>query len=293
MTFKLEYITRLLAKTSKKRIENYVISRIWHLLNSDEIKIMHQQYVSREEGKYALTDLYFPQLDYHIEVNEEFHYRSEEKIKLDLQRAEEIIYKTNHIVRVVDCQKDLKVIHQQIDVIVEEIKERVRNLKLSNQFRPWDENELTPAYWRARGSISVAENVNLRTIDDIGSLFKVKIKNRGFLKAGAAKYEKDGFSEVWWPSEVKKSNWENNFINNFEKITEKNLLEAKGNNHVQSYVNNSPDCRRIVFFKYRDELGFNFYKFVGCFQLNAAQSLLERQLVWERFSKSYQLPVEG
>lgn len=58
MDYKLEYMTRLLAKIGKKRTENYVISRIWHQLNDDRVKFVAQQYVKRSHDKYALVDLY-------------------------------------------------------------------------------------------------------------------------------------------------------------------------------------------------------------------------------------------
>lgn len=292
MNFKLDYVSRILQKTSKKRIENYVISRIWHQLNNDEIKISHQQYVNRDNDIYALTDLYFPQLNFHIEVNEEFHYKDENKINADKVREEDIRRKTGHTVRYIECQNDKKLedIHLQIDQIVDEINNLVDEQKKLKTFHPWDEEELKPSYWKEKGIVNVSDNINLRTIDDIGLLFNVEIKNRGFLKAGAVKYTKDGFSEVWWPSsEIKKSNWENKFENDFEKITEKNLTENKGNSHVQHYINNNPECKRIVFFKYKDELGFNFYKFVGCFKLNSEKSTDENQLVWERFSSHHKL----
>jgi hypothetical protein len=295
MNFKLDYITRILQKTSKKRIEHYVISRIWHQLNNDEIKISLQQYVHRNIKNFALTDLYFPQLNYHIEVNEEFHYKDDLKISADKLREEDIIRNTKgHTIRFIECQNDktLNEIHLQIDQVVEEINKLVEEQKRQSKFRVWDEEELTPKYWKQKGSISVDDNVNLRTIDEIGFLFDEKIMNKGFLKPGAIKYTKDGFSEVWWPSEIKKSNWENKFENDFEIITEKNIVKSKANNHVQHYVYGNPECKRIVFFKYKDELGFNFYKFVGCFKLNSNRSLIENQLVWERFSKHINLIME-
>ena len=216
MNFKLDYITRILQKTSKKRIENYVISRIWHQLNNEEIKFSHQQYVNRNDNNFALTDLYFPQLNYHIEVNEEFHYKTDIKINADKLREEDIIRNTKgHTIRFIDCQNDktLEEIHLQIDQIVLEINELVQVQKQENKFQAWSEEELKPTYWKQKGIISVDDNVNLRTIDEIGFLFDEKVMNKGFLKAGAVKYIKDGFSEVWWPSEIKKSNWENKFRN--------------------------------------------------------------------------------
>ena len=70
VSYKLDYISRIFQNTTKKRIEHYVITRIWHLLNTDEIQPISQQPVRRPNGQTALTDLYFPQLSYHIEVDE-------------------------------------------------------------------------------------------------------------------------------------------------------------------------------------------------------------------------------
>ena len=73
MDYKLEYMERLFAKISKKKTESYVISRIWHQLNDDRVKFVVQQYIRRTHDKYALADLYLPQLNILIEINEPFH----------------------------------------------------------------------------------------------------------------------------------------------------------------------------------------------------------------------------
>ena len=65
MNYKVEYITRLFQKTSSKAIESYCLSRLWHRLDNDEIKIVPQQYVNRHTDKYALTDVYLPQFKIH------------------------------------------------------------------------------------------------------------------------------------------------------------------------------------------------------------------------------------
>ncbi|MFO8067398.1 MAG: hypothetical protein R6U11_07440, partial [Bacteroidales bacterium] len=69
---KLDYIARQLSRARKKRYEHYVTTRIWHLLNDLTIKLVTQQYVKRPEGR-ALTDIYFPQLQIHIEIDENHH----------------------------------------------------------------------------------------------------------------------------------------------------------------------------------------------------------------------------
>lgn len=44
---KLEFISRRLAKAENKKYEHYVVTRIWHLLDNTQIKLVTQQYVTR------------------------------------------------------------------------------------------------------------------------------------------------------------------------------------------------------------------------------------------------------
>ncbi len=125
MSYKLEYITRLFEKTSSKRIEHYVITRIWHKLDNYDIKMTSQQYVWRQSSKYALTDVYFPQIEFHVEIYEPGHYECHETIQQDLKRINEIKANTKHRVFVIDCRGNLDAIHSQIDNLVSEIKAEV------------------------------------------------------------------------------------------------------------------------------------------------------------------------
>ena len=74
MEYKLDYISRLFSKISHKRTESYVINRLWNKLDDTRIQFVLQQYVLRKEGKYALADVYLPQLKLSVEVNEPYHY---------------------------------------------------------------------------------------------------------------------------------------------------------------------------------------------------------------------------
>ncbi len=47
---KKEYIIRQLARTKHKKYEQYVITRIFHLLDNQNLKFVTQQYVYRTEG---------------------------------------------------------------------------------------------------------------------------------------------------------------------------------------------------------------------------------------------------
>ncbi|WP_323716132.1 AbaSI family restriction endonuclease [Paracoccus aminovorans] len=72
-----DYILRSLSKTRHKRIEHFVVNRIYHLLDDPEIEFVCQQLVRRSDGP-ALTDMYFPQFRLHLEVDEPFHERNVE-----------------------------------------------------------------------------------------------------------------------------------------------------------------------------------------------------------------------
>ena len=64
---KLEFISRRLAKAENKKYEHYVVTRIWHLLDNTQIKLVTQQYVtrpSRIEGDVLYLDLPYNAREY-------------------------------------------------------------------------------------------------------------------------------------------------------------------------------------------------------------------------------------
>ena len=118
---KREYIIRQIAKTNKKNYENYVVTRIYHRLNRNDLKFMTQQYVNRPDG-HALTDMYFPQLQLHIEIDEPFHKKQK---KLDINRESDIIQATNHEIHRIKITEDLTKIDNQVESLVERIKKNI------------------------------------------------------------------------------------------------------------------------------------------------------------------------
>ena len=118
---KKEYIIRQLGRTKNKKYEAYVVTRIIHLLNDFNIKFVTQQHVNRPTGR-ALTDLFFPQMKLHIEVDEAHHKNTKNK-EADIVREADIINATGHKpVEHIDVTKTLEVINTRIDQIVSMIK---------------------------------------------------------------------------------------------------------------------------------------------------------------------------
>ena len=146
----MEYITRHLSRAEKKRFEHYVVSRIWHQLDDLSIKFVTQQYVRRPNGR-ALTDLFFPQIETHIEIDEPHHFKQKE---LDQLRELDIINATNHTILRVDVQSSIQSINKRITEIVNILKEKKQNTK---DFRPWDlEKEQNPQTYIDKGFIDLS-----------------------------------------------------------------------------------------------------------------------------------------
>jgi hypothetical protein len=204
MNYKLDYITRLFEKTNKKRYENYVITRLWHNLDNLDIKMVPQQYIVRNGKQYALTDVYFPQFNICVEVNEPAHYKTQDNINSDNVRNEEIRNSISGEVCVIDCRsEDLADIHKQIDDVIVLINERLNKQVKEGSFRAWNpDNEFLFEYWKGQKVIDVAENVALLKIDDVCELFDADPKKirRGFLRNGAIAHPRRNDLTIWWPS---------------------------------------------------------------------------------------------
>ena len=110
---RLEYISRSLSKIQHKKFELYVISRIIHKLDDPEIKYVFQQYAARDNntGKYALIDLYLPQLGIAIEVDEAHH--KETGLALVPYNPNELNRKWMHGDFVKSCTPDGKEINEE------------------------------------------------------------------------------------------------------------------------------------------------------------------------------------
>lgn len=275
-------MTRLFAKISKKKTETYVISRIWHQLNDDRVKFVVQQYIRRTQDKYALADLYIPQLGIFVEINEPFH---KNNIEIDRIRNEEISQVTHSKPIVIDCDNSIEEIHSQIFEVVHQIKQAI--IDRGERFIPWDGGStLTVEYHRKKGYLKVDESEYVRTIDEAFAIFGAKAKHRGFLRVAGASVPDKPNEIVWCPNSGHRI-WCNELSEDDLEIREYNRNEQSRSEHVKRYLSSSQ--KRVTFFREEDELGFRFYRFVGVFELNKEKSEKENKCVWERISDYYQL----
>ncbi len=284
---KLEFISKQLSRAQKKPFEHYVITRIWHLLNDLSLKFITQQYISRPIGR-ALTDMYFPQLGIHIEINEPHHLNQEEQDKL---RQIDIINATNHRILTVHTiykepltgeKKYLEIdeIHHQINNVVEIISCEKNKIL---EFEPWDlHKEQNSQTYIDKGFISLSDNVVFRTSLDAINCFGYTHKN--FQKGGINHlYRTNTF--IWFPKLYKsyKRGWDNKLSDDELTLIEKTISPTDLSRHVDRIMN-SKVYNRIIFVQSKSPLGDIMYRFKGEYVLDTSETNSKVGLVWKRIS---------
>ncbi|MFN4254130.1 MAG: AbaSI family restriction endonuclease [Saprospiraceae bacterium] len=287
---RLEYLSKFFQKTSSKPIENYALTRLWHKLDSSEIQMIPQQYINRHEEKYALTDVFFPQIGLHVEVNEEAHYKSAARIQQDNIRKQEIEKRTGHRVEVIDCRGTLEEIHARIDNIASIIHNEIGQKRQHGSLKTWRPAEARdPKYWRQKPVIRVEDEIILSNIEHICQLFEADFRKtkRGFLRKGAIQHPAQPSFVIWWPSSVPRSGWINNKLDgDVLSITESHRFPEKNREH---FFNTSRSTeKRIIFYFEVDALGFSGYHFLGVFELDRDRSNEQDGCFWKRISTKFE-----
>lgn len=268
---KREYIIRQIAKTNKKKYENYVVTRIFHRLNRDDVKFMTQQFVNRPEG-HALTDMYFPQLELHIEIDEPFHKKQE---KLDIDRETDIIQATNHEVYRIAITEELEQINLDVEKLVTIIKQKIDDKMKIKKWEPWDlEKEFNPNYYRTKGYLDVNENSAFRQIVDACNCLGQNYKS---VQQAWFKSKVYPNHNLWFPKFYENAEWDNRISNDGKIITEKCKNPEKYENWFNDVTSNM--VKRITFPRSIDNLGFRLYKFAGIFETDLEESSFENGVI--------------
>jgi len=290
MNYKVEYVTKLFQKTSTRAIENYCLTRLWHKLDNDEIKVVLQQYDTLNFDKYAHTEIYFPQFKIHIGLNEPSHNNSAEKIKTHEIRKNEIKNNKGHKLFVIDCRHELSKIHQQIDEIIVTINKAHFEQITNGSFKPWQPDiDRNPDFWRSKIDINESDDISFSSIEDICKLFQADFNKTKRVSLGieGLPHPKNSNYLLWWPSEKSKQGWLNNLSGDEEEIIETHTDEELKSKQLKEYLNTSQ--KRIVFFLFKDFLGLTNYKFKGVYSFNHSKSNLSIGTVWKRDSKNVNL----
>lgn len=300
---KKEYILRQFSRTNHKSYENYCITRIFHKLNDFEVQFITQQMFTRTGEDIALADLYLPQLNIIVEVDEAHHknqtqedkQREQDIINNKIKALEEVIPFKRKIYRI-DATESIEKINQRIDEIVSEIKNA--KVAMGIKFPKWEVNYHEPEYYINKGEISTEEKASFKTIQHVANLFnRYSEKKRVYNEDGKYIGTQQSFLDeegsnilVWLPKlTINKGDYKGNpYLNTISedgKIvneTPKNT-ESKAaflNDHING--KKKEFTTRYLFAKYKDSNGEDRYRFRGIFELNKEESIKNGVRVWER-----------
>jgi very-short-patch-repair endonuclease len=269
---KLEFIARQLSRTEKKRYEHYVASRIFHQLDDLELKFITQQRVSRPSG-IALTDVFFPQIQLHIEIDEPHHLS---QVEHDRLRTADIINATGHRVERIPIN-NIEEVNLHIKIIVE----LIRGLKAQcANFIPWNiDSELDPRTYINRGFVDIDSDCAFRTMVDAANCFGHNIKPKGIWKGGVD-HPREPKKCIWFPKLYENAEWRNSLSHDENEIRESSKTDR--DNHFNDFITDSR--KRIVFAHAKGPLGDTLYRFKGEYELDVSSSSVEHGLVWKRIN---------
>lgn len=274
MNDKKNYIVSQLKRTHNKKYENYVITRIWHLINDLSIKIITQQYIVRPNG-YALADLYFPQFNLIVEVDEGHHLGN--KLN-DSIRDRDVVNAVNFKIYRIDTNYSIDYIHSQVGKLIDYINEEKKKGFIKRDY----EKEFDNKQYIEKGYIDVNDNAVFRTQKDVYNCFGFNYNSNVQRSCINHKYI-DNVS-IWNPKLYEHGEWHNEITIDENIIYENNKDYYKNKKAIDDWINSKRNVR-YVFAQSRDNLGRILYRFKGEYRLNKKKTLEFQKAVWERINK--------
>ena len=259
MDEKTKFILNSFSKISHKKWELYCVTRIINKLDDLDVEFKCQQPI-RTNQKLRLADIYFPQINLYVEVNESHH--DKEKQKLDDRLRDREIFQAigakKEVISVQDENQQPIKIHElniKIDSVVNQIKTCVQSQKKNGEFVSWDEKLQSLFNHQHRSQLDVFENISVRRQVDAINLFGANYKG---WQSGEWPFP-DGQRSIWFPRFYKHKEWTNSLSDDGKTIKEK-----KTDNSIIEYPISHKT--RIVFGRYRDQLGNTLYVYSGEFK---------------------------
>ena len=271
--WKRDYLVKTFSRTKRKDYENYVVNRIWNLLDNNEIKPVTQQTIRCDDGKYAFIDLFFPQVYIGVECNE-YHHENKEQKKIDEERESKIIKILAEDVKGKNFEMYNIDVNQSIEKIDIQVKKAV--LLITNRFEDEKKKGSLAIKWNSldeeiqeiidNGKLSINDFIFFPTI---GKAYECFGKTGSKTQHAFINIKNDLDYSLWFPQlsimedgkpKTGAGGWTNQLSSNG-----KTIVESRGK--PEEIKDNKKGRKLITFAKSRDVLGKNMYRFVGVFQM--------------------------
>lgn len=289
---KREYLIKTFSRTKRKDYENYIINGIWHKLNRTDIQPITQQYVKRSDGKYALIDLYFPQINFGVEIDEEYHIKNTERDLIREMTMEQVLgsyeeTKDFSLFRV-KASDNLNNINSQINEVIKIIEQRAIEYNIDK----WDFYRKPYELPIKKKLISVKDNLLFDRIEDICYCFgkdKYKIQ-RAFFPLGYGYHFWSPILAIESKGILKSvsNGWINTLSDDWNTMKETNDDKSKITINNPKYY---PKEERVAFAKSKDALGRDKYRFIGVFKMNMEESREGKFIIYNRIAEELDLSI--
>lgn len=279
--YKRDYLIRTFSRTKRKDYENYILNRLWNKLDRLDIKPVTQQYVKRADGKYALIDLFFPQINLGVEVDEAYHKNNalnDEVRTYEIGKLFQSVKEKDIIIERIDASQEIDSIHNRIDNIVELINEMISNSK----FERWEITNDYKTEIQAKATISIRDNYTFGKSVEIINCFDIKTNGREYQGFQHGSLNLNSEFSLWFPilsydlgdGTFSNSNgWTNRINSDWTEIYEQHV-DGNMELNMKFYQR-----KRITFMKIKDPIfKTNRYQFVGVFEpnVNSNQAIFKR-----------------
>lgn len=299
---KIEHLALMLnRRTAGKKYENFVINAIYARIANPNLIPITQQYVKNKHcsksnpRKYYLLDLYFPQLNYGIEVDEG-HHLNKKNVDQDKNRAEDILASIQcDEGRITIYNKDgsLKTfdeVNEQINVEVEKVKGLI---KKKGRKLAWLDNDARKNAVIQRGYFKIDDEVDYKGITEIYNIVGHDVKNlgQGFVKLN------DSY-KLWGPylayqlgdeTLITKNGWENTLSEDKSIIYEiPKDVDDPDPKEVPDGSWKENNVKRVVFMHIRDNFGCDKMRFLGVYAAFRIETRTDgkRKRIYKRIAES-------
>jgi len=291
---KLEYVARSLSRGTNKVYETYVINAIYQKVNNPNLIIETQKEIKLENGYRPLIDLFLPQLNIAIEVDEGYH-ASEAQHDHDIWREKSInsqISKPcigNSILfeRVIAHDVSLEEINARIDEIVRLINSKIKS-------------HTTPLVWKSKEEL--LEDIKKRGTIELDDCFdsNVQIINLVYNRNYSG-WQKSTYRLLWFPvisdkdddgTLTSRASWQN-FFNQTHSIIYERADNSSLNERKKEWAlaDKQNGIVRVVFVKDRDSFGKTRKRFAGVFVAAGWDDNLNAQ-IWRLERTRIKIPLD-
>lgn len=282
---KLEYLALMLnQRTNGKKYENFVINAIYAKVANPNLIPVTQKYVrnpnypNSDNRQYYFMDLYFPQLNYGIEVDEPAH-ENQANQESDKIRKKDILDAVDCTISPIKIGKDEKTlqtieeVNKQIDNEVIKIKELIAKYeKKENKKLSWKDEETLKNEVLTKGIFDLEDGVTYKGIKEICIILEQFGKN---LRHGCIELN-DSYG-LWVPHLARCSKDGSVITRNGCKNTlneDGTIIEEISKNKKKSGRKNTSDgslnengMKTIVFMHVQNNFGLDEVRFLGVFKV--------------------------